>query len=757
LNKYQKDIKLSLDQFHQGSRTSLLCAFRATEQDLVDKLADCPKRFFDDAHVFLNSSMRPEGLTKHDNHLVFEIAKVGLYTELINNSRINIVSDSRANTTPFRLASPILSYAQPTDLISSATALLQARQARRSEFAKNKRREEQQSRETLCAQFQQVEEITAQSTVCFHNISHTILTASETKLLNNGLKFILTPHCVHDAQYVRAFDRLARSIRLRYHFITSPTDTNPNKLFVPNPKYMPPQASNIIEKYISMCRTDLLNLLERFPTHYTSDSERRHVKRIADKLREKQLVIKPADKNLGPVVMNAAQYNKLCLDILLDADTYKIVTDPPSVHTQLSSLADILKNKNISVTSNLAKYLLQGLHNGKTKSTAKFYILPKMHKIPIVGRPIVSNINYTSYHVSKWLHQSLEPLLKNFPSYLKDSKEVILDLEELQVPGYCILATADVTSLYPSIPTHLGLHALRSVLSTETEWPAEKIDLILELSSWVLQNMYLSFDGISYLQTKGTAMGTPFAVVYAIIYLHFHESSVVNKLSFKPIYFKRFIDDILLIFRSKEQAKKFLDTYNDIDSNIILTSNIGTSVDFLDITVFKGPRLCALNKLDFKTFQKAQNKYLYIPPTSYHDRRVFMNLISSELKRYCLTCTIPSDFDSLKLAFFDRLKIRGYTAALINEPCRNLMLDRNHMLAELRLSRQEIMTEAISKPETFRFIIQHNPRDIPFKEEKWGSLPEFVFQDQFCHLLFDTERPIMFVKKNPPPLSVLLC
>jgi len=151
-----------------------------------------------------------------------------------------------------------------------------------------------------------------------------------------------------------------------------------------------------------------------------------------------------------------------------------------------------------------------------------------MHKMPIVGRPIVSNINYITYYASRWLHVELEPLLTNFPSYLKDSKQAILELEQLKVPKHCILVAADVTNLYPSIPTPLGLFALREILSKETNWSIKQIDMILELSNWVLNNMYLKFEDKYYLQTEGTAMGTPFAVVYAIIYLHYHESIVLN-------------------------------------------------------------------------------------------------------------------------------------------------------------------------------------------------------------------------------------
>ena len=150
-------------------------------------------------------------------------------------------------------------------------------------------------------------------TACFfHNISGICLTHSEVKLLNKGLKFIVAPPCLPDSLYLQAFNKFARSIRLKYSFFTNP-DTNINTLYIPNPDYMPPLASRIIENYISICRTHLLNLLDKYPAHSTKVDEQRKVSRIAKELEDKQLVIKPADKNLGPVVMNIVQYNKLCL------------------------------------------------------------------------------------------------------------------------------------------------------------------------------------------------------------------------------------------------------------------------------------------------------------------------------------------------------------------------------------------------------------------------------------------------------------
>ena len=131
--------------------------------------------------------------------------------------------------------------------------------------------------------------------------------------------------------------------------------------------------------------------------------------------------------------MSTAQYNKFCLDILQDCETYRVIVDLPSIDSQYYVLVDILNRLGISLTSNTAKFLLQGKLNIKTVNAAKFYVLPKMHKMPVVGRPIVSNINYITYCASRWLHATLEPLLANFPSYLKDSKQAILELEQLKV------------------------------------------------------------------------------------------------------------------------------------------------------------------------------------------------------------------------------------------------------------------------------------------------------------------------------------
>lgn len=146
------------------------------------------------------------------------------------------------------------------------------------------------------------------------------------------------------------------------------------------------------------------------------------------------------------------------------------------------------------------------------------------------GRPIVSKINSTTYHTSKYLHNVLVQVLPYLGTVVKSTQHALTQLLRAKLPQRCVILCADVTSLYPSIPIAYGLAAVRSVLEKFTAeikgFPKINIDLTLELLRWVLTNNYFSYMEETYLQLTGTAMGTPLAVMYAIIVLFYLESVV---------------------------------------------------------------------------------------------------------------------------------------------------------------------------------------------------------------------------------------
>ena len=57
--------------------------------------------------------------------------------------------------------------------------------------------------------------------------------------------------------------------------------------------------------------------------------------------------------------------------------------------------------------------------------SAKFYLLPKIHKEGNPGRPVVSNIACPTYHISKFLSRYLKLLVVTCPTYIRDSVNML--------------------------------------------------------------------------------------------------------------------------------------------------------------------------------------------------------------------------------------------------------------------------------------------------------------------------------------------
>lgn len=102
------------------------------------------------------------------------------------------------------------------------------------------------------------------------------------------------------------------------------------------------------------------------------------------------IVIQPADKNLGLVVLDKILYTNEEDRQLSDEEVYESVEFIPwdKLKSRLKHLEYRLK--------------ILGLH---------LYFLPKVQKFTLVGRLIFSYNNYIFEHVFIWLHHELHPIL----------------------------------------------------------------------------------------------------------------------------------------------------------------------------------------------------------------------------------------------------------------------------------------------------------------------------------------------------------
>lgn len=171
-----------------------------------------------------------------------------------------------------------------------------------------------------------------------------------------------------------------------------------------------------------------------------------------------------------------------------------------------------MKAKLISILERYGKSLEDKLESSpihRFLCSCHFKILPKVHKRPLVGRPIVVSTKYLTTPASHFVDYILSPCLPSLPSYLKDSSDLIRDLSDFGLVPGSHLVTADDTSLYTNIPIADCITAVdlfcRSNSCTCTA-------LITELTIFVLTN--------NYFETEGTKDGVwpPLAVSAAVIY-----------------------------------------------------------------------------------------------------------------------------------------------------------------------------------------------------------------------------------------------
>jgi len=80
-----------------------------------------------------------------------------------------------------------------------------------------------------------------------------------------------------------------------------------------------------------------------------------------------------------------------------------------------------------------------------------FYMLTKIHKPTLSGRPIISGSGSPIERIPSFLDHILQPITQAQKSFLKNTTQFIKFIEKRKVPKNAILVSMDVNSLYTNI------------------------------------------------------------------------------------------------------------------------------------------------------------------------------------------------------------------------------------------------------------------------------------------------------------------
>lgn len=511
------------------------------------------------------------------------------------------------------------------------------------------------------------------------NFSNHTLSVYETLALGKGLKFV--PYHLNKnwkTKLLLDFNQLCRKMRCKYELDDGMSA--PLHPFYVHSKYKPPPANNAIEAYIFTTKMELDNIFENTKFSNFSKSEWLAIKSLQNRT---DIIIKKADKNSTVVLMNKHSYIQEGKRQLSGIHYEQIhTTNSDMISKEVNTLVETLKN-----TNQIDKMTYKFLSNKKAHNKCgRLYMLPKIHKLPenitnnidnlpnksnivIPGRPIVSQCGVPTEGIGKLLDYFLLPAVKRQSTFIKDSTEMLNILENLKCPANIILCSYDLSSMY----TNMHIEELISVLTKtydqlipdDYEIPLIKKNNFIDIVKKVLQTNEFVFAEETYIQRIGCAMGAkPSGQICDVRAFEFI-NCILNQFPYREniILHKRFKDDGLIIFNnSLTKLQEFFQLANNAHNLLKFTFEYSqNSIDFLDITIYKGQRFHSTGILDTKSFIKKTETHQYLHRTSLHPTSVFKGFIKGETLRHIRLNSEQNNLNKSLYNFEKKLLERGYS------------------------------------------------------------------------------------------------
>ena len=463
---------------------------------------------------------------------------------------------------------------------------------------------------------------------------------------------------VFSPSVVSATVRVVSRIRLKEYFFNGDNvegDFSNVPAFRNKSVWCPERGRELaIEAYAQAVEEEILSSIRNEGATYSnlSTSEREALKNLKS---YNDIVIKEADKGSGVVVMDRDRYIKEAFRQLEDPNVYR--ETPVDITQHISKIVND-RIKKVCDEGYIDEKTLDYLLVNSNPRAGRFYLLPKIHKKGCPGRPVISGCGTSTEKISEFVDFNIKHLVPEIPSYVRDTKHFLRVLGEVgTLPEGAILVTADVVGLYPHIPHEEGLRILREALSRSTVTSSVPADHLVDLARLVLTSNNLSFNGEHYLQIRGTAIGTKMAPSYANVFMGGLETRLFEQAPVKPVFWRRFIDDVFFIWTDREESlKEFLALMNSFHDTIKFTFSWSDSqVNFLDVNVMLNNGVLATD-----LFCKPTDKHQYLFHTSCHPNSCKRGIPYGQALRIRRICSTDELFEKRAREFCGYLIKRGF-------------------------------------------------------------------------------------------------
>lgn len=607
-----------------------------------------------------------------------------------------------------------------------------------------------------------------------HNLTDKPLSAALCSLAARGLKFVPTPKSSDLKRILNAFKEWCRVLRWKHTFLGEP-DTPPPKFYFRSGA-SGGEFSGRLEAWIKHTQATLTKyattavLKSKLIRPNLSAQEARALTALQN---DTDIVVRPADKNLGLVMLYKSAYDAACVKTLSNAVNYTPYPDAEAALADSKRSATTMVNLFVKAAgtgkiqippgitkdlNNLRKYMVAPIGNAKVP---QFTGLIKLHKMSTlqaepVLRPIALAHVAANANISKVVAALFHPhIMDAYKWVLKDTYSIIRSIEAGTWTPHDIFVTGDIEGLYTNLPQD---DIVESCAKFAQERNIMDAHVCRNIVRGIFNKSYVQFANQVRIQRNGIPMGNAFSPDSANLDLALRERSIFERSDLdQPSYFGRYIDDYTSIFKHTTVAKveQFLHTLDELlGPHLHVTWQVSElSMDTLDLHVFKGPSMVH-GKLDFKVHQKALNKYMYLPLGTAHHRSVHKAWIRAELIRYITHSSRVEYYDEIVALFTTRLVSRGLGIDFIKSVASTVSYtDRARYLYP---------TLSPSGSQPLALVLQYNSstRTLPVSALMRKAVEGFVLDNRdLTSLFFDTRGRHRYLTawKKGGNLGSLLC
>ena len=233
------------------------------------------------------------------------------------------------------------------------------------------------------------------------------------------------------------------------------------------------------------------------------------------------------------------------------------------------------------------------------------------------------------------------------------------------------MASLDVDSLFTNIPLDETIDICVDNLYNDNENPPNipKHDF-RNLLNIATKESFFMFNNKYYKQVDGVTMGSPLGPALANIFMCSFESKWLQDCpnDFKPVFYRRYVDDIFALFSSPDHADKFKEYLSSKHPNInfSIEKEKDSCLPFLDVNIFHENETFATNIYRKKMFSGFYTNFKSFIPETYKT-----GLIKSLLFRCFSLCSdfikFHHEIDKLKSILYKNSYLRDLIDKCIKE------------------------------------------------------------------------------------------